>query len=203
MEARTTMVKAATEIQEMAEEAGVDAGPIEGFMRNIFGKKATSAAVGAADSVLDSILDVLKPNRSRAEEGDRDDDAATAAAATEEEPPAPEPTKDPEELRRRMDDIKSEMILVAEQMAEMERRLLEQQADLESRQRELERGAGAGADDGFLSEEADGDGRVLKKADGKPIARGDIADIEETKREIEEALSRIDKMQSAQKDLTE
>ena len=34
------------------------------------------------------------------------------------------------------------MILVAEQMAEMERRLLEQQADLESRQRELERGAG-------------------------------------------------------------
>ena len=202
VEARTTMVKAATEIQEMAEEAGVDAGPIEGFMRNIFGKKATSAAVGAADSVLDSILDVLKPNRSRAEEGGKDA-AAAAAAATEEEPPAPEPTKDPEELRRRMDDIKSEMILVAEQMAEMERRLLEQQADLESRQRELERGAGAGADDGFLSEEADGDGRVLKKADGKPIARGDIADIEETKREIEEALSRIDKMQSAQKDLTE
>ena len=102
-----------------------------------------------------------------------------------------------------MDDIKSEMILVAEQMAEMERRLLEQQADLESRQRELERGAGAGVDDGFLSEEADGEGRVLKKADGKPIAKGDIADIEETKREIEEALSRIDKMQSAQKDLTE
>ena len=194
VEAKTTMVKAATEIQEMAEEAGVDAGPIEGFMRNIFGKKATSAAVGAADSVLDSILDALKPNRSRAEEGEGD---------VEEEPSAPESTKDPEELRRRMDDIKSEMILVAEQMAEMERRLLEQQADLESRQRELERGAGAGVDDGFLSEEADGEGRVLKKADGKPIAKGDIADIEETKREIEEALSRIDKMQSAQKDLTE
>ena len=67
VEAKTTMVKAATEIQEMAEEAGVDAGPIEGFMRNIFGKKASAAAVGAADSVLDSILDVpLKPNRSRA-----------------------------------------------------------------------------------------------------------------------------------------
>ena len=102
-----------------------------------------------------------------------------------------------------MDDIKSEMILVAEQMAEMERRLLEQQADLESRQRELERGAGAGVD-GRIPQRGGGRGGTrLKKADGKPIAKGDIADIEETKREIEEALSRIDKMQSAQKDLTE
>ena len=70
----------------MAEEAGVDAGPIEGFMRNIFGKKATSAAVGAADSVLDSILDALKPNRSRAEEGEGD---------VEEEPRRPNPRRTP------------------------------------------------------------------------------------------------------------
>ena len=101
-----------------------------------------------------------------------------------------------------MDDIKSEMILVAEQMAEMERRLLEQQADPRAANASSS-AARRGADDGFLSEEADGAQTRRKKADGKPIARGDIADIEETKREIEEALSRIDKMQSAQKDLTE
>ena len=48
VEARTTMVKAATEMQEIAEEAGLEPPPLEGFMQNIFGKKATSAAVGAA-----------------------------------------------------------------------------------------------------------------------------------------------------------
>ena len=35
--------------------------------------------------------------------------------------------RDPAELRRRMDDIKLEMVAVAEQMAEMERRLLAQE----------------------------------------------------------------------------
>jgi len=62
--------------------------------------------------------------------------------------------KDPAELRRRMDDIKNEMVAVAEQMVEMERRLLEQQADLEARQTRLEKD-GLGASDGYLAEEAD------------------------------------------------
>ena len=216
VEAKTTMVKAATEMQELAESAGVEPPPLEGFMQNIFGKKAASAAVGAADSVLDSILDVLKPNRTKTA---TDDDAAAAAAAA---PPsrasdaegAPKKSsgssleddraKDPAELRKRMDDIKNEMVAVAEQMAEMERRLLEQQEDLERRQARLERESGAlGASEGYLAEEADREGKALTTAAGKPILREDIQNIEETKREIEEALNRIDGMQQAQKDLIE
>ena len=112
--------------------------------------------------------------------------------------------KDPAELRKRMDDIKSEMVAVAEQMAEMERRLLEQQEDLERRQARLERETGAlGAAEGYLAEEADREGKALTSAAGKPILREDIQNIEETKREIEEALTRIDGMQQAQKDLIE
>jgi hypothetical protein len=103
-----------------------------------------------------------------------------------------------------MDDIKSEMVAVAEQMAEMERRLLEQQEDLERRQARLERETGAGAaEKGYLAEEADREGKALTTAAGKPILREDIQNIEETKREIEEALTRIDGMQQAQKDLIE
>jgi hypothetical protein len=215
VEAKTTMVKAATEMQELAEEAGVEPPPLEGFMQNIFGKKAASAAVGAADSVLDSILDVLKPNRTKTA---TDDDAAAAAAApasrASDAEGAPKKSsgssleddraKDPAELRKRMDDIKNEMVAVAEQMAEMERRLLEQQEDLERRQARLERESGAlGASEGYLAEEADREGKALTTAAGKPILREDIQNIEETKREIEEALNRIDGMQQAQKDLIE
>jgi archaellum component FlaC len=215
VEAKTTMVKAATEMQELAEEAGVEPPPLEGFMQNIFGKKAASAAVGAADSVLDSILDVLKPNRTKT----ATDDAAAAAAAApasraSDAEGAPKKSsgssleddraKDPAELRKRMDDIKNEMVAVAEQMAEMERRLLEQQEDLERRQARLERESGAlGASEGYLAEEADREGKALTTAAGKPILREDIQNIEETKREIEEALNRIDGMQQAQKDLIE
>ena len=83
VEARTTMVKAATEMQEIAEEAGLEPPPLEGFMQNIFGKKATSAAVGAADSVLDSILDVLKPSRAKTTA-----EASGAEAAPPAAPPA-------------------------------------------------------------------------------------------------------------------
>jgi serine/threonine protein kinase len=215
VEAKTTMVKAATEMQELAESAGVEPPPLEGFMQNIFGKKAASAAVGAADSVLDSILDVLKPNRTKTT---TDDDAAAAAAApasrASDAEGAPKKSsgssleddraKDPAELRKRMDDIKNEMVAVAEQMAEMERRLLEQQEDLERRQARLERESGAlGASEGYLAEEADREGKALTTAAGKPILREDIQNIEETKREIEEALNRIDGMQQAQKDLIE
>ena len=194
VEAKTTMVKAATEIKRWLRRLAWTRDPSRASCATSSARRPPPppSAPRTPSSTLSSTHS--SPTARAREEGEGD---------VEEEPSAPESTKDPEELRRRMDDIKSEMILVAEQMAEMERRLLEQQADLESRQRELERGAGAGVDDGFLSEEADGEGRVLKKADGKPIAKGDIADIEETKREIEEALSRIDKMQSAQKDLTE
>ena len=215
VEAKTTMVKAATEMQELAESAGVEPPPLEGFMQNIFGKKAASAAVGAADSVLDSILDVLKPNRTKT----ATDDAAAAAAAApasraSDAEGAPKKSsgssleddraKDPAELRKRMDDIKNEMVAVAEQMAEMERRLLEQQEDLERRQARLERESGAlGASEGYLAEEADREGKALTTAAGKPILREDIQNIEETKREIEEALNRIDGMQQAQKDLIE
>ena len=215
VEAKTTMVKAATEMQELAESAGVEPPPLEGFMQNIFGKKAASAAVGAADSVLDSILDVLKPNRTKT----TTDDAAAAAAAApasraSDAEGAPKKSsgssleddraKDPAELRKRMDDIKNEMVAVAEQMAEMERRLLEQQEDLERRQARLERESGAlGASEGYLAEEADREGKALTTAAGKPILREDIQNIEETKREIEEALNRIDGMQQAQKDLIE
>ena len=88
----------------------------------------------------------------------------------------------------------------------MERRLLLQQADLEVRQAQLESDAGRAVEEDFISEEADGKGRVLTNAAGEMIGSKDvanIADIEETKREIEEALSRIDRMQQTQKDLTE
>ena len=217
VEARTTMVKAATEMQDLAEEAGLEPPPLEGFMQNIFGRKAASAAVGAADSVLDSILDVLKPSRTKttADADDAEDSfgapnessSAAAAAAGSALPLEDDASraKDPAELRRRMDDIKSEMVAVAEQMAEMERRLLEQQEDLERRQARLERENGAlGAAEGYLAEEADREGeRALTTAAGKPILRENIQNIEETKREIEEALSRIDDMQQAQKDLIE
>ena len=205
VEARTTMVKAATEMQEIAEEAGLEPPPLEGFMQNIFGKKATSAAVGAADSVLDSILDVLKPSRAKTTaEASGAEAAPPAASGSGLPPPSDDRAKDPAELRKRMDDIKSEMVAVAEQMAEMERRLLEQQEDLERRQARLERETGAGAaEKGYLAEEADREGKALTTAAGKPILREDIQNIEETKREIEEALTRIDGMQQAQKDLIE
>ena len=218
VEARTTMVKAATEMQDLAEEAGLEPPPLEGFMQSILGKKAASAAVGAADSVLDSILDVLKPSRTKTTT-DAGDAGAAAAPAAPREPPSEAAAaraagsgllledgraKDPAELRKRMDDIKSEMVAVAEQMAEMERRLLEQQEDLERRQARLERETGAlGAAEGYLAEEADREGKALTSAAGKPILREDIQNIEETKREIEEALTRIDGMQQAQKDLIE
>ena len=121
--------------------------------------------------------------------------------------------KDPAELRRRMDDIKSEMVAVAEQMAEMERRLLAQQASLERAQADLENGVGnvnvnvkknggggTGMDD-FVSEAADDD-RIVKtlKPSGASM-QTDISNIEETKKEIQDALSRIDKMQADQSDL--
>ena len=141
VEARTTMVKAATEMQKSRRRLVLEPPPLEGFMQNIFGKKATSAAVGAADSVLDSILDVLKPSRAKttAEASGAEGGAAGGERRSGLPPPSDDRAKDPAELRKRMDDIKSEMVAVAEQMAEMERRLLEQQEDLERRQARLER----------------------------------------------------------------
>lgn len=230
VEAKTTMIKAATEIQAELDDAGVkDDKPdaLRGFMRNIFGKRASEAAYGAADVALDAVLDILKPERTnkdkaqstssraskkemlsesmkQAREGapiknkrggsaDEDDSDEDDAAA-----------RDPAELRRRMDDIKLEMVAVAEQMAEMERRLLAQQADLERRQRDLESsavsGGGTGLDD-FVSEAADDD-RIVKtlKPSGASM-RTDIENIEQTKQEIQDALSRIDKMQKDREDL--
>ena len=53
VEAKTTMIKAATEIQAELDDAGVtqDDKPdaLRGFMRNIFGKRASEAACGAAN----------------------------------------------------------------------------------------------------------------------------------------------------------
>jgi hypothetical protein len=116
-----------------------------------------------------------------------------------------------------MDDIKSEMVAVAEQMAEMERRLLAQQASLERAQADLENGVGnvngngganvkknggggTGMDD-FVSEAADDD-RIVKTLKPSGVSmQTDIANIEETKKEIQDALSRIDKMQADQSDL--
>lgn len=231
VEAKTTMIKAATEIQAELDDAGVkDDKPdaLRGFMRNIFGKRASEAAYGAADVALDAVLDILKPERTN-----KDKDQSTSNRASKKEmlsesmkqarEGAPIKNKrggsadedsfdeddaaarDPAELRRRMDDIKLEMVAVAEQMAEMERRLLAQQADLERRQRDLESSAvssrgGTGLDD-FVSEAADDD-RIVKtlKPSGASM-RTDIENIEQTKAEIQDALSRIDKMQKDREDL--
>ncbi|MDA9097628.1 hypothetical protein N9L76_01695, partial [bacterium] len=213
VEARTTMVKAATEMQQVAEEAGVEPpSELSSFMSNIFGKKATGAVVGAADSVLDSILDVLKPGRVKESSSEEETVAAVEQEsaediATDESTTAtntsPSSQQNPEELRRRMDDIKNEMVAVAEQMAEMERRLLEQQEDLEKRQARLEKDGLEGVTDGFVSEEADLDGKALTGEGGKTVSPDSLENIEDTKREIQEALTRIDKMQKTQKDLIE
>lgn len=225
VEAKTTMVRAATEMQKEAKEAGIETGALEGFMRNVFGKRASQAAVNAADSALDAVLDVLKPER---QSQSVIDDVKAATADENDAKRAESPSivdavedsiedivgveslkgKDPAELRRRMDDIRNEMVAVAEQMAEMERRLLEQQTNLEMRQRELE-GVGGGAGEDAFVETAGGSGRVTKRRDGmdgemeKNGIQQSVADIEDTKREIEQALSRIDKMQEQQKDLAE
>lgn len=233
VEAKTTMIKAATEIQAELDDAGVkDDKPdaLRGFMRNIFGKRASEAAYGAADVALDAVLDILKPERTNG--GNKDKAQSTSSRASKKEmlsesmkqarEGAPIKNKrggsadeddsdeddaaarDPAELRRRMDDIKLEMVAVAEQMAEMERRLLAQQADLERRQRDLESsavsGGGTGLDD-FVSEAADDD-RIVKtlKPSGASM-RTDIENIEQTKQEIQDALSRIDKMQKDREDL--
>ena len=230
VEAKTTMIKAATEIQAELDDAGVkDDKPdaLRGFMRNIFGKRASEAAYGAADVALDAVLDILKPERTN-----KDKDQSTSDRASKKEMLSESmkqareggpvknkrggsadedsfdeddtASKDPAELRRRMDDIKLEMVAVAEQMAEMERRLLAQQADLERRQRDLESSAvtrgGTGLDD-FVSEAADDD-RIVKtlKPSGASM-RTDIENIEQTKQEIQDALSRIDKMQKDREDL--
>ena len=204
-------------------------------MRNIFGKRASEAAYGAADVALDAVLDILKPERTNS--ANKDDDRSTSRASKKEmlsesmkqareggvgPPPAPvkkkrggsvdeddsddddDAARDPAELRRRMDDIKLEMVAVAEQMAEMERRLLAQQADLERRQRDLESsavsGGGTGLDD-FVSEAADDD-RIVKTLKPSGVSmRTDIENIEQTKQEIQDALSRIDKMQKDREDL--
>lgn len=235
VEAKTTMIKAATEIQAELDDAGVtqDDKPdaLRGFMRNIFGKRASEAAYGAADVALDTVLDILKPERNVNGEN-KDKTQSTSSRASKKEmlsesmkqarEGAPIKNKrggsadeddsdeddaaarDPAELRRRMDDIKLEMVAVAEQMAEMERRLLAQQADLERRQRDLESsavsGGGTGLDD-FVSEAADDD-RIVKtlKPSGASM-RTDIENIEQTKQEIQDALSRIDKMQKDREDL--
>ena len=147
VEAKTTMIKAATEIQAELDDAGVkDDKPdaLRGFMRNIFGKRASEAAYGAADVALDAVLDILKPERTN-----KDKDQSTSRASKKEmlsesmkqareggvgPPPAPvkkkrggsvdeddsddddDAARDPAELRRRMDDIKLEMVAVAEQI---------------------------------------------------------------------------------------
>jgi hypothetical protein len=205
-------------------------------MRSIFGKKASEAAYGAADTALDTVLDILKPERTRSSReevtsaskkemlsesmkqakgagGGQGSGSGSFDSMDEDEIDAALDAKDPAELRRRMDDIKSEMVAVAEQMAEMERRLLAQQASLERAQADLENGVGnvnkngekkngggTGMDD-FVSEAADDD-RIVKtlKPSGASM-QTDIANIEETKKEIQDALSRIDKMQSDQSDL--
>ena len=165
VEAKTTMIKAATEIQTELDDAGVkDDKPdaLRGFMRNIFGKKGERGGVRSADVALDAVLAILKPERTNS--ANKDKDRSTSRASKKEmlsesmkqaifrfpvRPPlrlrrnaaapsmrttrttttTPRPTR--RKLRRRMDDIKLEMVAVAEQMAEMERRLLAQQADLE------------------------------------------------------------------------
>ena len=240
VEAKTTMIKAATEIQQELDDAGVkDEKPdaFRGFMRSIFGKKASEAAYGAADTALDTVLDILKPERTKSREeatsaskkemlsesmkqakgagGGQGSGSGSGSldSMDEDEIDAALDAKDPAELRRRMDDIKSEMVAVAEQMAEMERRLLAQQASLERAQADLEKGVGnvnkngekkngggTGMDD-FVSEAADDD-RIVKtlKPSGASM-QTDISNIEETKKEIQDALSRIDKMQADQSDL--
>ena len=240
VEAKTTMIKAATEIQQELDDAGVkDEKPdaFRGFMRSIFGKKASEAAYGAADTALDTVLDILKPERTKSREevtsaskkemlsesmkqakgagGGQGSGSGSGSldSMDEDEIDAALDAKDPAELRRRMDDIKSEMVAVAEQMAEMERRLLAQQASLERAQADLENGVGnvnkngekkngggTGMDD-FVSEAADDD-RIVKtlKPSGASM-QTDISNIEETKKEIQDALSRIDKMQADQSDL--
>jgi hypothetical protein len=170
VEAKTTMIKAATEIQQELDDAGVkDEKPdaFRGFMRSIFGKKASEAAYGAADTALDTVLDILKPERTKSSreevtsaskkemlsESMKQAKGAGGGSGSgsgsgsfdsmdEDEIDAALDAKDPAELRRRMDDIKSEMVAVAEQMAEMERRLLAQQASLERAQADLENGVG-------------------------------------------------------------
>jgi serine/threonine protein kinase len=248
VEAKTTMVKAATAMQTVADEAGVDSSPLTGFMNALFGKKATSNAVNAVDKSLDAILDALKPERS-ASRDEAEAEAEASDASTGDASPAPatdsirspaiaaavesasvnnnnSAKKDPAELRKRMDAIKSEMVVVAEQMAEMERRLMAQQESLEQKQRELEGvDGGGGGEDNFVIERPEE--RVTKtrppasasasasRGGGKPksgfigsgAVDGDvgasIGSIERTKREIQDALSRIDKMQQDQKDLVE
>ena len=105
-----------------------------------------------------------------------------------------------------MDDIKLEMVAVAEQMAEMERRLLAQQADLELLVQlhdlaSLGVSSGGTGLDASVSEAADDD-RIVKtlKLSGASM-RTDIENIEQTKQEIQDALSRIDKMQKDREDL--
>ena len=243
VEARTTMIKAATEIQAELDDAGVEDDKqddaLRGFVRNIFGKRASEAAYGAADFALDAVLDILKPERTNGTTNKDNDRSGTSSRASKRGmlsesmkqareggvgPPRGSPVKkntrggsadeddsdeddtarDPAELRRRMDDIKLEMVAVAEQMAEMERRLLAQQADLERRQRDLEASTaskgGTGLDD-FVSEAADDD-RIVKtlKPSGASM-RTDIENIEQTKQEIQDALSRMDKMQKDREDL--
>ena len=242
VEAKTTMIKAATEIQQELDDAGVkDEKPdaFRGFMRSIFGKKASEAAYGAADTALDTVLDILKPERTKSREevtsaskkemlsesmkqakgagGGQGSGSGSGSldSMDEDEIDAALDAKDPAELRRRMDDIKSEMVAVAEQMAEMERRLLAQQASLERAQADLENGVGGNVKNGdtkknggvgtgmddFVSEAADDD-RIVKtlKPSGASM-QTDISNIEETKKEIQDALSRIDKMQADQSDL--
>jgi len=173
VEAKTTMIKAATEIQQELDDAGVkDEKPdaFRGFMRSIFGKKASEAAYGAADTALDTVLDILKPERTKSSREEvtsaskkemlsesmkqakgaggggsgSGSGSGSFDSMDEDEIDAALDAKDPAELRRRMDDIKSEMVAVAEQMAEMERRLLAQQASLERAQADLENGVGGG-----------------------------------------------------------
>ena len=90
VEAKTTMIKAATEIQAELDDAGVtqDDKPdaLRGFMRNIFGKRASEAAYGAADVALDAVLDILKPERTTNKGPNKDKDrSSTPSRASKKE----------------------------------------------------------------------------------------------------------------------
>jgi len=154
VEARTSMVTAATELKKAAKDSGVEASEeYDGLISNLSAQTTlrfasireraseavgqTRKRVGDSVSALFRMLGVKTNTDVAKEEPIKVSTAATSKADVANVAKSDKSGEDPEAIRKRMESIQNEMNAVIEEMAEMENRLMAQQRQLEAQQRNL------------------------------------------------------------------
>jgi|UniRef100_A0A7S0PM95 serine/threonine protein kinase len=194
VEARTTMVTAATELKKAAASSGVEAskeydGMITDLTTQTTSRFATirqraGAAVGLTRKrVGDSVSAMFRMLGMKKDTDDAEEDAdvEVAEALSKRAAAAAGLAKngeDPEAIRKRMESIQSEMNAVIAEMSDMESRLMEQQQQLEQQQRNLasfvtRENAGKKSKNGSKSKNG--------KSTTKDASADDIVDTKDTK----------------------